>query len=491
MNKLAATPMRILTMLAFAGSCVGLLIFLWISFGGGTPFAPEGYRLNAEFSQAVELGTQADVRISGVGVGKVISVGLDPHTGLTRAVMQIDTRFAPRPVDTRAILRAKTLLGETYVELTPGSRTGPKLPDGATLPRGRIAPTVQLDQILSTFDPGTRRAFEVWQQQEGTALTGRGEDLNAAVADLYPFATNVDRVLGVLNRQSAATTTLLRDTGVVFSALGRSPAQLQGFITNANTVFAATAARNVALAETIKAFPAFLVQTRSTVNRVTRFSQTAKPLIDEFRPAAVQLSPALKSLAVLAPELRDLTVSIGPLTAASKAGIPALERVLDGSVPFLARAKPYLGGLVPVINYINAYRRELAGFFANSTAATQGTLPDLAGSKLFHYVRVSNPVNPETLTAYASRLSSNRGNPYMAPGGYANLLQGLQVFGGYLCTSTPLPTIGPTILSSLATVLTNDYFTANPGGPPCKAQAPLGTLTTGQPQTFPHLTALP
>ncbi len=29
-------------MLAFAGSCVGLLVFLWISFGGATPFAPAG-----------------------------------------------------------------------------------------------------------------------------------------------------------------------------------------------------------------------------------------------------------------------------------------------------------------------------------------------------------------------------------------------------------------------------------------------------------------
>src|SRR5205807_1991997 len=122
---------------------------------------------------------------------------------------------------------------------TPGSRKAPGLPDGATLPRGQIAPTVQLDQILSTFDPATRRAFSVWQRQEGMALTGRGEDLNAALGQLYPFATNVDRVLSVLRRQSVATTTLLRDTGVVFSALSRSPARLQGLIRNANTTFAA------------------------------------------------------------------------------------------------------------------------------------------------------------------------------------------------------------------------------------------------------------
>jgi virulence factor Mce-like protein len=491
MNKQAPTPVRILTMLAFAGSCIGLLIFLWISFGGATPLAPEGYRLNAEFSQAVELAQQSDVRISGVSVGRVVSVGLDRQTGLTRALMQIDSQYAPRPADTRAILRAKTLLGETYIELTPGSRTAAKLADGATLPQGQISPTVQLDQILSTFDPATRRAFEVWQQQEGIALTNRGEDLNAALAQLAPFATNVERVLAVLNRQGAATTTLLRDTGIVFSALSKSPAQLQGFITNSNTVFAATAARDVALAATVKAFPAFLVQTRSTINRVTRFAQSAKPLIDEFRPAAVQLSPALQQLTILAPELRSLTVNVGPLTAASKAGIPALERFLNGSVPWLTRAKPYLGGLIPVIDYINTYRRELAAFFANSTATTQATGLNASQTKAIHYLRISNPINPETLTTYQKRLSSNRGNPYMAPGGYTKLLQGLDLFGGYLCTNNPLPTVGPTIPSALAAVVNADYFTANPNGPVCKAQAPLGTLTTGQLQSFPHLTALP
>ena len=90
MNKQAPSPARIFTMLAFAGSCIGLLIFLWISFGGATPFAPLGYRVNAQFNQAILLGAQSDVRISGVSVGRVESVGLDKQTGLTKAVIQID-----------------------------------------------------------------------------------------------------------------------------------------------------------------------------------------------------------------------------------------------------------------------------------------------------------------------------------------------------------------------------------------------------------------
>jgi virulence factor Mce-like protein len=490
MNKQAPSKTKVLTMVAFAASCVGLLLFLWLSFGGSIPLAPQGYRMSVEFDQAVQLAPQSDVRISGVSVGKVVNVQLNHNTWLTHAEIEIDHQFAPRPSDTRAILRAKSLLGETYIELSPGSRSAPPLPDGGTLPHAQVAPTVALDQILSTFSPGTRRAFQVWMQSQGVALTRRGEDLNAALYQLYPFAVKVDSVLAVLHRDSAATSALLRNGGRVFSALSASPSQLQGFITNSNAVFAATARQNAALAATVRAFPAFTVAVTSTVNNTARFARNAKPLIDELRPAARQLSPALQQLVFLAPELRDVMVNIGPLTQASKTGVPAFETFLDQTVPLLTRLKPYLGGIVPVLDYINTYRREIAAFFANSTAATQATLPNGQGISM-HYARVSNPVNPEVLTAYQQRLYSNRANPYMAPGGYSQLKSGLSVFGSYLCTSNPQPTIGPTIPANVYKLLQDVYYTALPGGPPCNAQAPLGSLTTGQQQAFPHLKALP
>jgi virulence factor Mce-like protein len=491
MNRQAPSAARILTMVAFAASCIGLLLFLWISFGGTTSLGPRGYEISAEFDQAVDLGGQADVRIAGVDVGKVVSVGLDRRTGLTRAVMEIDAAFAPRPGDTRAILRQKTLLGETYIELSPGSASARNLPDGAALPPAQVAPTVQLDQILSAFDPATRRAFQTWMQQQGIALTGRGQNLNAALAELYPFATNVDSVLAVLHRDSAATSTLLRDGGQVFAAIARAPATLQQLVANANTAFSATAAQATALAQTIKAFPPFLVANRITIERVKRFAVATKPLIDELRPSAVQLTPTLKSVAILAPELKSLLVNIGPLTHASKAGIPALEAFLNDSVPLLTRLKPYLGGVIPVVDYIGSYRREIAAFFANGTAAGEATAPAAAGHGLLNYVRVSSPVNPEALTDYSRRLSTNRGNPYLVPGGYGSLLHGLPVFGGYLCTSNPPPAIGPTIPASLAAVLSSVYYTADPSGPPCQAQEALGEATTGQLKAFPQLQPIP
>ena len=97
MNKQAPSAGKIVTMVLFAASCIGLLLFLWISFGGAVPFAAQGYRMKVEFKDAVQLGVQSDVRISGVSVGKVVAVSLDRHTGLTKAVIQIDPKYAPRP----------------------------------------------------------------------------------------------------------------------------------------------------------------------------------------------------------------------------------------------------------------------------------------------------------------------------------------------------------------------------------------------------------
>ena len=198
MNKQRPSNLAMITMVAFTASCVGLLIFLWISFGGTLPFNAQGYRFSVEFNQATELAPNAEVEIAGVTVGHVTSVGLDHRTGLSRAVIQIDHQYVPRPADTRRSCARRRCSARPTCSCRPGTRMDRSSRDGATLPQGHVAQTVQLDQILNTFDPKTRAAFETWMQQGGMALTNRGQQFNAAFAQLYPFATNVNSVLAVL-----------------------------------------------------------------------------------------------------------------------------------------------------------------------------------------------------------------------------------------------------------------------------------------------------
>lgn len=497
MQKQAPSIGRIAAMVLFGLSCFGILVFLWVSFGGSVPLAPKPYEVRVDFSEATTLAENADVRISGVPVGKVRSKQLDGN--YTEATLGIDARYAPLPSDVRAILRQKTLLGETYVELTPGSRTAPRLPDGAKLPIGNVAPTVQLDEIFRAFDPKTRAALQVWLDQQGRAVVNRGADLNAALGNLTPFEQDFTTILQILNEQSADTRRLVANTGIVFNALTQRDGQLSSLIQNSNQVFTTTAQRNADLQQIFTILPTFLVQSRITTQRVTQFAKTTNPLITQLRPAAVQLSPTLIALKGIAPDLDSLFRNLGPLETASVKGFPALSRVLDDTVPVLDQLEPFLRNLNPVLDWVGLYKAETAAFFSLDAASTQAVDHPLGSTGTVHYLRTANPLNPENLAAYPNRIATNRSNPYVAPGGYNNFP--LKVFGTYLCTNNPVPVLAPpgtlplppipipgepqvpippgsNILTPTVRDLVNQFAlnNGNVPSPPCSAQPPNGRL---------------
>src|SRR2546430_14720584 len=105
MQKQAPSLLRILTMVLFALSCFGLLLFLWLSFGGAIPLKAEGYRFKIAFPEATQLGLEADVRVAGVSVGKVRAKQLDKSGNRTVATIEGDRRYAPVHRDPHAILR--------------------------------------------------------------------------------------------------------------------------------------------------------------------------------------------------------------------------------------------------------------------------------------------------------------------------------------------------------------------------------------------------
>ena len=492
---------RILAMVAFALSCVGILMFLWLSFGGSVPLKPEGYRVEVQFPEATQLAQEADVRISGVKVGRVKTKQPNETTGLTDTIIEIDARYAPIPKDTRAILRQKTLLGETYVELTPGTAAGAQgmLRDGGQLAAGQVAETVELDEVLRTFDPETRRRFSIWLDQQGQAVQGQAQEINTALALLTPFAEETDDVLKVLRVQGDATRRLVRDTGVVFEALTERKGQLRELISNSNRVWEAVASRDAELADTFRVFPTFLRESRITTERTTRFALETDPLVDQLRPAARELSPILIDLDRLAPDLRGFFRDLDPLVRVSRRGLPATEQALDNTRPLLARLDPFLRQLTPVVDYLGLYRREIAAFLANDSAATQIVGTGFSSNDPIHLLRVMNPLNPETMTGYANRLSTSRSNPYTEPGAYDRLAEGrpLPVFGSYLCTANATPTPPPPnayLSAQLASEIQKFVFgigTENAGrAPPCVEQAPLGNII-GQPGRFPALQPLP
>jgi phospholipid/cholesterol/gamma-HCH transport system substrate-binding protein len=444
MSKRAPSTTQLLVIAGFALSCFGILLFLWITFGGPTPFKAKPYEINVPFKEATQLAQQSDVRISGVSVGKVQDIVLAPNGEQAMAKVDIDDKYGPLPADTRAVLRTKTLLGETYIELTPGKRDGPKLADGGILPEAQIAESVQLDEIFRTFDAKTRAAFQTWQQEASVAIAGQGASLSYAFGELEPAFTSFDRLFRVLDSQRLAVKTIFRNGATSLQALRGRQGELADLIRNSNAVFRTTGERDRDIEALFRAFPTFEDESRLTLDRLKGFAINADPVMKQLVPVAEQLSPTFIAFAKLAPEAKGFFEGLEPVIERAPTGFPALRKFFRDQFPPLLRAvDPFLRNLNPVLTGLGLYKHELTATMANVAAISNARLPTNADGVQVHYLRAIGPFNPESLSTYPSRTTTNRTNAYPQPLAAKALATGLPSFDTRACTAGVTATLDP------------------------------------------------
>jgi phospholipid/cholesterol/gamma-HCH transport system substrate-binding protein len=498
MQKRAPTLGNILVIILFVLSCFGLLMFLWESFGGPLPLKPRGYRVTVAFPRTLALAEQSDVRISGVNVGHVIALRLGSD-GRTHAELEVSSQYAPIRANMHAILRQKTLLGETYVQLIPEGQRGPYLGDGAQLANSQVEPSVTLDDILATFDAKTRRDFQIWQQSVAVGINGRGEQINAGFAQLQPFAENGNKLVTILASQEGALRALVHNTGVVFDALASRDHQLEGLIVNGEHTFHAAAEGSQAFAEAFQALPAFEHNSTVALKELDKFAANTSPFLEEFRPAERQLSSLLGASKSFVPEFNSFLTALGPLTKAAVKGLPDVKKSLDLTVPVLENIRPVLHNLDPFLQYTGQYVPEVQAFFANLTAASaaqgkNGSVGEKEGPKQ-HLLTTMAVLSPESLAIYPSRVGTNRANPYQQAGAYKSLASGLPVFSSSSCANSAPSVTGPAneTVSEATITLLQEFKIANKpesatnevAAPACNQQAPF--TFNGQTSQFPHV----
>jgi phospholipid/cholesterol/gamma-HCH transport system substrate-binding protein len=497
MQKKAPTLGNIVVIVLFVLSCFGLLLFLWESFGGPLPLKPKGYRFTVAFPRTLLLAEQSDVRISGVNVGHVIALKLGKD-GRTHATVEVAGQYSPIRSDTHAILREKTLLGETYVQLIPESRTARSLPDGAQLPNSQVEPSVTLDDILASFDAKTRLSWQEWFQSVAAAINGRGEQINASFATLEPFVEHANRLVTILASQEGAVRALVRNTGVVFDALAGRDHQLEGLIVNGERTFHAAAQSSQAFANAFRALPPFERSSTVALKELDKFAVVASPFFDEFRPAEQQLAQLLKAAKPFAPTFNSFLTALGPLTKAAKTGLPDFKKSLELTTPVVENLRPVLHNLDPFLQYVGEYVPELQAFFANLTASSQANAGNSniqfgKGPKQ-HLLTTMAVLSPEALATYASRVGTDRTNAYPLPGTYHSLGSGLPAFSTSACANSapsvsgpPNETVSEEVINQIqAFKVANKPGSANEvAAPACTQQGP--STFNGHSSQFPHV----
>jgi phospholipid/cholesterol/gamma-HCH transport system substrate-binding protein len=459
MNKQAPSTGRILVMATWALSCFGLLLWLWFSFGGPLPLGPQGYRVSVQMPESSLLVKEADVRMAGLDIGKVKDLKLARQGG-NEVQLEIKPEFAPLPKDVHAILRQKSLLGQVYIELTPGTRDGPKLKDGERIPAKSVVEPVELDEIISLFDKETRSNFQGWIREISIAIrNGRGEDLSNAIGNLDEFASSGSHLLKILDDQGPAVRQLVRNTGVTLNALTERRGQLRELIGNANTFFQALASRNNSLAETIAIFPTFLDESRLTLDRLRVFANNTDPLIRDLIPVALLLKPTLHDLGTLSPDLKNVFHKLAPIIRESGRNLPAAERFLRGAKPVFPALHTYLPQLNPILSFLNYSQETVSNFIHSAAASLNATMPALGPNEgPRHYLRQFSISNTRGVQLSQTRPTYERGNAYPLPN-YLKRMRPLGMTESFDCANTGFPGDG-----------TRSDFAQ--GEPPCFVQPP-------------------
>ncbi|MHB8694444.1 MAG: MlaD family protein [Solirubrobacteraceae bacterium] len=326
--------------MAVIGAALLVLVTVAV-FTKQNPFAST-FAVRAVFSSAAQLHGGGEVRVAGIHVGQVDAIAPGPHN---TAIVTMGINQNGLPIHTDATLTIKPRLileGNAYVDLNPGTVAAADLRSGALVPGSQTAISVQIDQLLDTFNLPTRDALQSSVAALATGLSGSSPGRATAPAlgwaGLRDAVRQFDGALGPATQVAQAAQgsqpgdlgRAVRSSSDVTAQLAESPAALADIVTSYNTTFAALASQDQALANSISGFDAVLRvapqplrQLDAALPTLTSFATDLRPALHAAPPALTQANGLLSQVtAIVRPaELPTLLHRLGPVLSS----LPGLE----------------------------------------------------------------------------------------------------------------------------------------------------------------------
>jgi phospholipid/cholesterol/gamma-HCH transport system substrate-binding protein len=361
---------------------------------------------------------------AGVKVGSVSRVA--QTNGAGALTLSLDERYAPVYRDGEVQIRGKTLVGENYIDLYPGTPRAGAIDDGGTVLTTPPEAT-QLDQVLSTFDAPHRRELQRIFDVLAAGIGGHGADLNGFLGGSAQLVDNAVPVAAVLAADRAQTASLIDDFGRVAAALGERAADIRRLVLAGRLASQAVAARDQRLRATLQALPSFLSQAKTTVSDLGTFSGAATPVMSDLRLATAALVPAIEELRPASRQGTAIVRELGSFATAATPMAAALHRLAPVATALSAPLEAILRQLNPMLAYLVPYAHGLGWLFANWRAPNEYS-DQVAGygrvSSLYSSSLVTGAFPPDTdkliqalvKTGILGPINRLQSNPYPAPG---------------------------------------------------------------------------
>ena len=143
------------TILGAVVAVVAIGFFAFAAAQAGQTGARDGYDLTARFQRVDGINVGSDVRISGVKVGVVRTIALDPDTYQARLTLAVNDGVHVLD-DSTARVTSDGLLGGAYVAIEPAGMDA--LPAGAEIPNTQGA--VDLLTLFASFAQGNQNTSQ-------------------------------------------------------------------------------------------------------------------------------------------------------------------------------------------------------------------------------------------------------------------------------------------------------------------------------------------
>jgi len=344
----------------------------------GLPFVPK-YTLHVQIRDASELTHNAEVHMGGSLIGTVVQVSPSRDaSGQPIAVMdlKLDKTVQPLPVDSTFDVRLKGAIGLKYLDVTRGT-SKQTWPDGATVPLSQSHAEVDLDQVLSMFDPPTRAGVTNSTIGFSDALAGRGGDINDAIGAFVPLVTDLEPVARNLSSPQTDLGGFFRGLESFSSALAPVAQTQATLYVNLDTTFRAIASVAVPFLQD------WISQTPPTFSTVIADSPNLQSFLTDTAGLFSDLRPGFATLPSSAPVLAD-AFAIGTRTLPGTIALdqrllslarklesygqtPAVNAGLDRLTLTLSRLEPPLAFLTPAqtsCNYVTLFLRNISSSLA-------------------------------------------------------------------------------------------------------------------------------
>jgi ABC-type transporter Mla subunit MlaD len=349
---------------------VGLPVFMALTVGadGGGG----GYKVRAIFDNASFVVPGEDVKVAGVKVGSVDSTDVTKNKKAAIVLSINSSGFSPFHTDAHCAIRPQSLIGERYVECTPGTANLPDLPK---IPKGvkgsgqallvKTSSPVDIDLINNIMRLPFRQRFALIINEFGVGLAGRGGELNEAIHRANPALRDTDKVLAILASQNRDLARLAKDSDTVITPLAAQRRHVAHFIVAANETGQATAEQSANVEATFQRLPTFLRQ--------------LKPTLVDLGVVSDQSLPVLTGLHQAAPDLARFTQLLGPF---SQAATPAVVSL--GKATVIGR--PALVDSLPTVRLLAQFAQNAAPVAANLVALTKSLDQTGAIAQIMNYV---------------------------------------------------------------------------------------------------------